>query len=55
MREQWRIDLTADGLSPERVERRIARGSILFDAPEVIVVLCTGRCPRLPGRPPPVR
>lgn len=40
MREQWRIDLTADGLSPERVERRIARGSILFDAPEVIVPFC---------------
>nr|WP_040709563.1 coenzyme F420-0:L-glutamate ligase [Nocardia takedensis] len=38
--EKWRADLTADGLDPERVERRIARGRILFDAPEVIVPFC---------------
>ncbi|WP_040797960.1 coenzyme F420-0:L-glutamate ligase [Nocardia higoensis] len=35
--EKWRADLTADGLDQERVERRIARGRILFDAPEVII------------------
>ncbi|WP_280382939.1 coenzyme F420-0:L-glutamate ligase [Nocardia wallacei] len=40
MADKWRADLTADGLSPERVERRIARGRILFDAPEVIIPFC---------------
>ncbi|MGY2032857.1 coenzyme F420-0:L-glutamate ligase [Nocardia gipuzkoensis] len=40
MARQWRADLTADGLAPERVERRIARGRILFDAPEVIIPFC---------------
>lgn len=35
--EKWRADLTADGLDPDRVRRRIARGRILFDAPEVII------------------
>ncbi|MEU7140076.1 coenzyme F420-0:L-glutamate ligase [Nocardia sp. NPDC046473] len=40
MAEKWRADLTADGLEPERVERRIARGRILFDAPEVIIPFC---------------
>ncbi|MEU4343024.1 coenzyme F420-0:L-glutamate ligase [Nocardia sp. NPDC023852] len=40
MAEKWRADLTADGLAPERVERRIARGRILFDAPEVIIPFC---------------
>ncbi|MFD6163210.1 coenzyme F420-0:L-glutamate ligase [Nocardia sp. NPDC060256] len=40
MADKWRVDLTADGLEPERVERRIARGRILFDAPEVIIPFC---------------
>ncbi|WP_329413013.1 coenzyme F420-0:L-glutamate ligase [Nocardia vinacea] len=40
MAERWRADLTADGLDPERVERRIARGRILHDAPEVIIPFC---------------
>ncbi|NNH69702.1 coenzyme F420-0:L-glutamate ligase [Nocardia uniformis] len=40
MAAKWRADLTADGLDPERVERRIARGRILFDAPEVIIPFC---------------
>ncbi|MET8876339.1 coenzyme F420-0:L-glutamate ligase [Nocardia sp. NPDC004604] len=40
MAERWRADLTADGLDPERVERRIARGRILYDAPEVIIPFC---------------
>lgn len=40
MADKWRADLTADGLPPERVERRIARGRILFDAPEVIIPFC---------------
>ncbi|WP_036566690.1 coenzyme F420-0:L-glutamate ligase [Nocardia sp. BMG51109] len=40
MADKWRADLTADGLPPERVERRVARGRILFDAPEVIIPFC---------------
>lgn len=40
MTEQWRTDLTGDGRTPESVERRIARGRILFDAPEVIIPFC---------------
>ncbi|MEV6390412.1 coenzyme F420-0:L-glutamate ligase [Nocardia xishanensis] len=40
MADKWRADLTADGLDPERVERRVARGRILFDAPEVIIPFC---------------
>lgn len=40
MAEQWRADLTADGLEPERVEWRVARGRILFEAPEVIIPFC---------------
>lgn len=40
MAEKWRADLTGDGVDPARVERRIARGRILFDAPEVIIPFC---------------
>ncbi|MEV0110902.1 coenzyme F420-0:L-glutamate ligase [Nocardia sp. NPDC050799] len=40
MAGKWRADLTADGLDPERVERRVNRGRILFDAPEVIIPFC---------------
>ncbi|MGW4742069.1 coenzyme F420-0:L-glutamate ligase [Nocardia xishanensis] len=40
MADKWRADLAADGLDPERVERRVARGRILFDAPEVIIPFC---------------
>jgi len=36
MREAWRADLRADGLPPERIERRVRRGQLLFDAPEVV-------------------
>ncbi|WP_280505499.1 nitroreductase family protein, partial [Nocardia farcinica] len=37
MADAWRADLAADGLDPERVERRVGRGRILFDAPEMII------------------
>lgn len=37
MEAAWRLDLGADGLPPEAVERRIAKGQILFEAPEVLV------------------
>lgn len=37
MRQAWRADLAGDGLSPERIERRVRRGQLLFDAPELVV------------------
>ncbi|MBO0854460.1 MAG: coenzyme F420-0:L-glutamate ligase [Nocardia sp.] len=37
---RWREDLESDGLSAERIERRIARGRILHDAPEVVIPFC---------------
>lgn len=40
MREQWRADLTADGLGEHAIERRLARGNILFDAPELVIPFC---------------
>lgn len=40
MREKWRADLAADGLSTERIDRRIGRGDILVDAPEVVIPFC---------------
>ncbi|WP_327152607.1 coenzyme F420-0:L-glutamate ligase [Nocardia sp. NBC_01329] len=40
MAEKWRSDLAADGLDSERIERRVNRGRLLFDAPEVIIPFC---------------
>ncbi|NKX88366.1 coenzyme F420-0:L-glutamate ligase [Nocardia coubleae] len=40
MADKWRADLAADGLDPERIERRVARGQILADAPEVVIPFC---------------
>ncbi|WP_137724684.1 coenzyme F420-0:L-glutamate ligase [Prescottella subtropica] len=40
MRERWRTDLASDGLDAERIEMRIARGDILFHAPEVVIPFC---------------
>ena len=37
MREAWRSDLAADGKPAEQIERRVARGQILYDAPEVVI------------------
>lgn len=37
MKEQWRTDLLGDGRDPASVERRIARGQILYDAPELVI------------------
>ena len=37
MRQSWRADLIADGLTAEAVARRIAKGQILYDAPEVVI------------------
>ncbi|ORB85865.1 coenzyme F420-0:L-glutamate ligase [Mycobacterium kansasii] len=37
MKDRWRRDLAVDGKPPDTVERRVARGQILYDAPEVII------------------
>ncbi len=37
MKDQWRVDLTGDGRPADSVERRVARGQILYDAPELII------------------
>lgn len=37
MADKWRADLTGDGKSPEAVEARVARGRILYEAPEVVI------------------
>jgi coenzyme F420-0:L-glutamate ligase/coenzyme F420-1:gamma-L-glutamate ligase len=37
MRDKWRSDLTADGKPADAIERRVARGQILYDAPEVVI------------------
>ncbi|HET8641951.1 MAG TPA: coenzyme F420-0:L-glutamate ligase [Pseudonocardiaceae bacterium] len=37
MRQAWRADLRADGLTPERIERRVRRGDLLDTAPEVVL------------------
>lgn len=37
MKERWRSDLTGDGVAPDAVERRVSRGQILYDAPEVLI------------------
>ena len=37
MKDQWRADLTGDGKAADAVERRVGRGQILYDAPEVVI------------------
>jgi coenzyme F420-0:L-glutamate ligase/coenzyme F420-1:gamma-L-glutamate ligase len=37
MRDKWRADLSSDGKPADAVERRVARGQILYDAPEVVI------------------
>ncbi len=37
MRDQWRTDLTNDGRPADSVERRLGRGQILYDAPELVI------------------
>jgi coenzyme F420-0:L-glutamate ligase/coenzyme F420-1:gamma-L-glutamate ligase len=37
MRDKWRSDLTGDGKPADAVERRVARGQILYDATEVVI------------------
>jgi coenzyme F420-0:L-glutamate ligase / coenzyme F420-1:gamma-L-glutamate ligase len=37
MRDKWRSDLSGDGKPADAVARRVARGQILYDAPEVVI------------------
>jgi coenzyme F420-0:L-glutamate ligase / coenzyme F420-1:gamma-L-glutamate ligase len=37
MAQAWRADLRGDGLTEDRIERRVRRGDLLYDAPEVLV------------------
>jgi coenzyme F420-0:L-glutamate ligase/coenzyme F420-1:gamma-L-glutamate ligase len=37
MQDKWRSDLTGDGKPADAIDRRVARGQILYDAPEVII------------------
>lgn len=37
MRDKWRADLAADGKPADAIERRVHRGQILYDAPEVVI------------------
>ncbi|BBX06500.1 coenzyme F420-0:L-glutamate ligase [Mycolicibacterium aichiense] len=37
MKDAWREDLSGDGKPADAVERRVARGQILYDAPEVVI------------------
>jgi coenzyme F420-0:L-glutamate ligase / coenzyme F420-1:gamma-L-glutamate ligase len=37
MKDKWRLDLTGDGRPADAIERRVARGQILYDAPEVVI------------------
>lgn len=37
MKDAWADDLAADGKSAESIKKRLARGQILYDAPEVVI------------------
>jgi coenzyme F420-0:L-glutamate ligase/coenzyme F420-1:gamma-L-glutamate ligase len=37
MKDQWRTDLTGDGRPADSVERRLGKGQILYDAPELVI------------------
>ncbi|MGF2944145.1 coenzyme F420-0:L-glutamate ligase [Mycobacterium sp. Lab-001] len=37
MKDRWRTDLARDGRPADAIERRVARGQILYDAPEVVI------------------
>ncbi|OBH52034.1 coenzyme F420-0:L-glutamate ligase [Mycobacterium mantenii] len=37
MKDKWRADLAGDGRPADSIERRVARGQILYDAPEVVI------------------
>jgi coenzyme F420-0:L-glutamate ligase / coenzyme F420-1:gamma-L-glutamate ligase len=37
MVQAWRADLRGDGMTEDRIERRVRRGTMLYEAPEVLV------------------
>lgn len=37
MKDKWRGDLASDGMPSDAVERRVERGQILYDAPELMI------------------
>jgi coenzyme F420-0:L-glutamate ligase/coenzyme F420-1:gamma-L-glutamate ligase len=37
MRTKWRADLEADGWSPERIDKRVRRGDLLYGATEIVL------------------
>ncbi|TWS18210.1 coenzyme F420-0:L-glutamate ligase [Tsukamurella asaccharolytica] len=37
MKEQWAQDLSGDGRTPESIAKRVRRGQLLYDAPELIL------------------
>ncbi|WAC90523.1 coenzyme F420-0:L-glutamate ligase [Mycobacterium sp. Aquia_213] len=37
MKDKWRTDLAGDGKPADAIDRRVARGQILYDAPEVVI------------------
>ncbi len=37
MKASWQADLEGDGFTPEQVAKRLSRGDILYNAPEVVV------------------
>ena len=37
MKDAWRADLSGDGRPADSVEKRVTRGQILYDAPEVVI------------------
>ncbi|MDT5179161.1 MAG: dehydro coenzyme reductase / coenzyme F420-0:L-glutamate ligase / coenzyme [Mycobacterium sp.] len=37
MKDRWRADLLSDGRTPDAVDRRVGRGQILYDAPELVI------------------
>ena len=56
MRDAWRADLSRDGRPAEEIERRVARGQILYDAPEVVLpILVAGESGGAHHYPDPAR
>jgi coenzyme F420-0:L-glutamate ligase/coenzyme F420-1:gamma-L-glutamate ligase len=37
MAQAWRADLRGDGMAEDRIEHRVRRGNLLYDAPEILV------------------
>ncbi|ALG84141.1 coenzyme F420-0:L-glutamate ligase [Gordonia phthalatica] len=42
MADAWRADLSADEKTPESIAKRVQRGQILYDAPELVIPVMTG-------------